>query len=124
MSSEGLSGDELLAQMGGYECALGELLSLVESDSSGDESFKQAVDRLAEFGPLLKRLEAGNLPTDQEFTSKLQAVRLQHGMLSQAANQEQAEVGAALAKVRETRRKTGFYGATGSDVGLSCDMAG
>lgn len=124
MSSTELADAELLTRMAEYKTALGELMSLVAADSTSEAAFAQAIGRLAEFGPLLKRIEAGDLPASEEFAAQLQAVRLQHGMLSQTAVKEQVEVGEALAKVRELRRKAGFYGATGSEVGSSCDMAG
>ena len=115
---------KLLAELGQYELALGVVLSVLEAEGIGDDALTQAAARLADFGPLMARLEAGELPDGPEFEAKLQTVRLQHGILSQAAVQQQGEVGEGLTKVREVRRKAGFYHSSGADVGASCDIAG
>lgn len=119
-----LSDAELLAQMGEYEAAVDALLSIVEQDDASDEAFSQAAARLSEFGSLLARLEAGNLPADATFQAHLKSIRLKHTLLSTAALASKSEIGEALTKVREMRKQTGFYGATGSEVGVSCDMSG
>lgn len=119
-----LSDSELLVQIGAYESAVDALLTIVEEDSASEEVLAQATTRLSEFASLLERLEEGHLPTGSEFQSKLKSARLKHSLLSSAATERQTEVGEALTKLRETRKKTGFYGATGSEVGASCDMSG
>jgi len=110
--------------MGEYEAAVDAVLSLVEEDSASEEVFAQAANRLSGFASLMARLEAGNLPSGADFQANLKSARLKHSLLSSAATERQADVGEALTKVRETRKKSNFYGATGSEVGVSCDMSG
>lgn len=115
---------DLLAQMGAYEVALTTLLTLLATDDPTDEALACAAGRLAEFGALMECLEKGDLPKNAEFEAKLKALRLQHGLLIGATTERQVEVGEALTKVREVRRKAGFYGVSGSELGVSCDMSG
>ena len=115
---------DLAGQLAEYEAALTELLGLLEDANSSDEALARASARLAGFGSLLSQLEEGQAPADDEFAARLNSVRLQHGLVSQAALQRQTAVGTTLSGVRELRRKANFYGASGSEVGASCDMAG
>jgi len=115
---------DLLAQMDAFEVELTTLLSLLATDDQTDEALASATASLAGFASLMTRLEAGSLPENTEFEAKLKVLRLKHGLLLDGATSRQVEVGKALTKVREVRRKAGFYGSSGSEVGVSCDMSG
>ena len=119
----------LLEDLRRYERALSVVAETLErEDDDGLEAFERATSRLAEFAPLLERLQGGALPPEgperAALETRLRAVRVRHRLLSQSAEQLRGRVDAALTTVREFRRKTRFYGASGEQLGGNCDIAG
>ena len=110
-----------------YEGALANGLVVLEASDLSLESLTRAMEQLEAAALRTSSLRSlDDIPSLAErgrVEERLRQVRLRHGLVLQRAAERLGEVDQALQSLREFRKKVDFYGASGSEMGESCDIA-